>query len=130
MIQPPYLLQEIPEELVIVGAGDIGLELEQMFHRFGSKVTLLDSVDKFLPKEDRDIAESVMRILTEAGLRIEVNSETKNAKNTDDGIEVIYAQNGSAKKVSATHLLLATGRRSNADELKVSRAGIQTNDEG
>ncbi|QNL49664.1 mercuric reductase [Olivibacter sp. SDN3] len=134
----PYLtstqildLVEIPKELIIVGAGYIALELGQLYSRMGAKVTLLENGDVFLPKEDRDIAQSLYDILTEEGLTIELNakinqvSQTKNKK-----ITVSYRQSKQHKELRGSHILIAAGRKAQTEQLNLSATGVKTANNG
>ena len=109
-------LDELPKDLVIIGAGYIGLEFAGMFKRFGSKVTILEPFGKFLPREDRDVADEVFKDLTESGISIHLDTQ----------VEKITGHEALAGGVvyPADKILIATGRKPNIDELDLSAAGI------
>lgn len=123
-------LKEIPGKLVVIGAGYIALELGQMFSRFGSEVTLIESGEKFLQKEDRDIADALKKILEDEGIRILVDVKIKQLTKSKNGITVKIGSSETTDEIEATHLLIATGRQSNADELQVEAAGITLDGKG
>ena len=115
-IAGPYLdsttimeLDVVPEHLVVLGGGYVGLEFGQMFRRFGSRVTIVHRGSQLLTREDPDVAEEVAKILREDGLEIQLNS---NATPT------------------GSHLLIATGRAPNTASLNLPAAGIETNPKG
>ncbi|MCL2010404.1 MAG: FAD-dependent oxidoreductase [Synergistaceae bacterium] len=115
-------LDELPENLVIIGAGYIGLEFAGMFNHFGSKVTVLEPFDKFLPREDKDVADEVFKDLTESGISFHLNTPID--KISDN--EVMAG----GKVYTADKILVATGRKPNIDELNLSAAGIELQPNG
>ena len=109
-------LDELPENLVIVGAGYIGLEFAGMFNRFGSKVTVLEPFSKFMPREDRDIADEVFKDLAESGISFHMNTPIERISDNE-----VLAGGESHK---ADKILVATGRKANIGDLNLSAAGI------
>ncbi len=123
-------LEEIPKHLIIVGGGYIGLEFGQMFRRFGSKVTILESGDQLLKREDNDIAEEISEIFKKEDIDIRLNSECISAKNVGDQIEVTIDCTEGAPTVTGSHLLLATGRIPNTDSLNLEKIGVKIDKRG
>lgn len=123
-------LGEIPEKLVIVGGGYIGLELGQMYSRFGSTVTIIERTDQIMSGEDGDIAEPLQEILEQEGLKFKLSASVEEVKKDGDGVLVFYKQDGKAHQISGTHLLLVTGRESNADRLNLESSGVEVDDQG
>ena len=121
---------QLPEDLVIIGAGYIALEFASMYAQFGSTVTLLDRSFTFLPNEDRDIAETIRTILTAKGIRIEAGAQIDKILPGDSADTVIYHQGETKKEVKASAILVATGRRPNTEGLNLSAAGVQQDDKG
>ena len=119
-------LGEVPEHLLILGGGYIGLEFAQMFRRFGSEVTLVQRGPQLLPREDKDIADAVTDILREDGVTVSLKTTTETVT-AENGV-TLTLQDG--KTVSGSHLLVATGRVSNTDALNLKAAGIETDDKG
>ena len=119
-------LGAVPEHLLILGGGYIGLEFAQMFRRFGSEVTIIQRGKQLLPREDQDIADAVTDILREDGVTVLLET----------GAEAVSSQNGvtvtlsGGKTVSGSHLLVATGRTPNSDSLNLQAAGVETDDKG
>ena len=134
----PYLdnagimeLAEIPERLVILGGGFVGLEFGQMFRRFGAEVCILERGDRLAPREDRDVCDALDGILDEEGIEIALEAEALGVRPTADGdVEVSYRQDGETRTVRGSHLLISAGRTSNADTLDVEAAGLQLDDRG
>jgi pyruvate/2-oxoglutarate dehydrogenase complex dihydrolipoamide dehydrogenase (E3) component len=117
-------LTELPRHLVVVGAGYIGLEFGQMFRRFGSEVTIIAG-GGVAGREDPDVSQIITDMLTEEGVAI-VSGRTARVRPSDDGVEV-ELEDGST--ISGSHLLMATGRRSNSDLLGPDH-GIDTDHRG
>ena len=106
-------LEKLPRHLVIVGGGYIGLEFASMFAGFGSKVTILEAGEVFIPREDRDIADSVKSTLEKKGITIHLNTVVQTIERLD-----------------AEAVLLATGRKPNTESLNLQAAGIRTTNRG
>lgn len=122
--------KNLPKRMVIVGGGYIGVEFSSIYANFGTKITILQDGDVFLPREDADIAEAVLQSLAERG--VEVLTGVKVTEITDEKTEaaVLYESNGKMNRLAADALLIATGRRPNTDKLKLENAGIETNARG
>ena len=124
-------LNKVPNHLIVVGGGYIGLEFGQMFRRFGSKVTILHSGEQLLNREDSDIAEAVAKILEGEGINIQLTASVKKvSKPSKDKIKVEATINGITKKFTSSHMLIATGRFPESDELNLKAAGVKTNQRG
>jgi pyruvate/2-oxoglutarate dehydrogenase complex dihydrolipoamide dehydrogenase (E3) component len=117
-------LRELPEHLVVVGAGFLGLEFGQMFRRFGSEVTIISS-GRVADQEDDDISKIISDMLTDEGVQI-CNDRAVKVGQHPSGVEVELTD---GTKVSGSHLLVATGRRSNSDLLGPDH-GIETDEHG
>lgn len=116
----------LPERLVIVGGGFIGLEFASMFTHFGSKVTILDAGDTFLPRVDRDVAEAVRAALVDVGVTIEQGVKVTSLD--DDGHEaVVHSEQGD---FAAEAVLVAAGRVPVTGELGLDAAGIEVDQRG
>jgi dihydrolipoamide dehydrogenase len=124
-------VEDVPEHLLIVGASYIALEFGQMFRRYGSKITILETSNIFLKKEDRDVADEMQKIFKEEDIDIFTNTTIKSLKNlSGKAIEAIVTINGKEQQINASHLLLAAGRVPNTDVLNLKVAGIETNERG
>jgi dihydrolipoamide dehydrogenase len=124
-------LKVIPEHLLVIGGGYIGLEFGQMFHRYGSKVTIIQRNKQLLPREDEDIAEEIEKILRDEGIDILLNSEPVRAEPYNEtGIFLQIKSPQGQKNLYGSHLLVAVGRVPNTDELNLDSAGIKVNKRG
>ncbi len=133
----PYLdnesimeLDYVPQHLVILGGGYIGVEFSQMFRRFGSQVTVIQSGPQLLGEEDQDVAAEVLKILREDGIEILLNAHTQRVARTKGGISLTIALEGKAQTIAATDLLVATGRVPNTEALQPAAAGIEVDQRG
>lgn len=128
----PYLdnrsvmeLGKVPEHLIVLGGGYIGLEFGQLFRRLGSAVTIVHSHAKLLAREDDDVADEVQKVLKEDGIEVVLNATAQSVRQEDGGVELTVAIGGKERVVSGSHLLLAVGRTPNTDKLKPVTAGIE-----
>ena len=120
----------IPEHLLIIGGGYIGLEFGQMYRRFGSRVTILEHGTRFLSREDEDISNEVMKFLNDEGIDIFLNADLIRVQGQAPDITAIVKVNGVEKIISCSHLLIAAGRVPNTAELNLSATGVQVNQQG
>lgn len=123
---------DLPRHLLILGAGAIGMEFATMYAGFGSKVTLLETGNRFMPKSDRDIAESMQESLKRKGIEIRLNTYALSIYDTANSLTLTYTDNsdGTPYFLEGDALLLATGRRPMTDGLNLHAAGIQTDAQG
>jgi pyruvate/2-oxoglutarate dehydrogenase complex dihydrolipoamide dehydrogenase (E3) component len=126
----PYLTNETvfdlttrPTHLVVIGAGPIGLELAQAFRRLGSTVTVLEAAQP-LAREDAECAAILLDALAREGVELRSNATVGRLAAADAMIEVAVRDGNGEQTLKASHLLVATGRRANADDLALERAGI------
>lgn len=129
----PYLtnssileLTDVPAHLVIVGASYIALEFGQMFRRFGSRVTLLVRGERILTREDEDVARAMQDVLAREGVEFRFGAEAKRVQKTSGGLRIELGD----EAIDASHLLFATGRTPNTDNLGLEHAGIAVNRHG
>jgi pyruvate/2-oxoglutarate dehydrogenase complex dihydrolipoamide dehydrogenase (E3) component len=123
-------LDTVPEHLLVVGGGYVGLEFGQMFRRFGSRVTIVQSAGQLLNREDPDIAEEVAKILRQDGVDILLNATANRVSQSDGSIRLEVQQQGHSTALAGSRLLVATGRMPNSDTLNLAAAGVQTDDHG
>jgi pyruvate/2-oxoglutarate dehydrogenase complex dihydrolipoamide dehydrogenase (E3) component len=123
-------LTEVPEHLLIIGGGYIGLEFGQMFRRFGSKVTVLEFGKQFLSREDDDVCEEIHKFLTAEDVKIISDAHVLKLNKNGKGITADVNVSGKVKKISCSHLLIAIGRTPNTDILNLKSAGIKTDERG
>jgi pyruvate/2-oxoglutarate dehydrogenase complex dihydrolipoamide dehydrogenase (E3) component len=124
-------LDELPEHLLVLGGGYIGLEFGQMFRRFGSRVTIIQRTGQLLGREDQDIAEAVLGVMKEDGIEVLLNAEAVGVQQQNkQQINLKVRSNDGEQNLSGTHLLLAVGRRPNTEDLNLPAAGIETDQQG
>jgi len=125
-------LTDVPEHLLVLGGGVIGVEFAQMFRRFGSRVTVLQRGSQLLPREDSDIATEVAKIFAADGIDVILAAKAVRVVPADNGrLTLTYADaGGSEKTIASSHLLVATGRVPNTEALNLSAAGVAVDDRG
>jgi pyruvate/2-oxoglutarate dehydrogenase complex dihydrolipoamide dehydrogenase (E3) component len=123
-------LDRVPEHLLVVGGGYIGLEFGQLFRRLGSAVTIVQSGGQLLAGEDADVADDVAAILREDGIEVLLDARTEKVSHTGDKIRLAIWNKNKQQTLEGSHLLIATGRRPNSDRLNLPAAGIATDERG
>jgi len=123
-------LDEVPEHLLVLGGGYVGLEFGQMFRRFGSRVTIVQSDGQLLGREDADVAREVAAILKQDGIDVLLNAKAERVTRAGAQVQLTVRTSGGTQVIGASHLLVATGRVPNTDSLNVAAAGIATDSRG
>ncbi|MBL8799493.1 MAG: mercuric reductase [Planctomycetia bacterium] len=124
-------LDRVPEHLLVLGAGYIGVEFAQMYRRFGSRVTMIDRGARFLPREDADVAEQVLAILKEEGVEVLQSAEPlRVAGRSGQSVQLEIRTPSGQRTIEGSDLLAAMGRSPNTEELNLSAAGVQTDSRG
>ena len=124
-------LDEVPEHLLVLGGGYVGLEFAQMFRRFGSEVTVVQRGEQLLAREDDDVAEGVAEILREDGIEVLLETEALRAEQTENGgIQLRVRTPDGERTLAGSHLLVAIGRPPNTDSLDLDAAGVRTDKRG
>jgi len=123
-------LETLPEHLVVIGGSYIGLEFGQMFRRFGSRVTIVEMGSAVIGREDADISQAIHEVLTGEGIDVRLNAECVVVSGIPGNVTATVECADGAPTITGTHLLLATGRRPNTDDLGLDAAGIRTDDHG
>jgi len=133
----PYLtnsgmiaLTKPPEHLIVVGGSYIGLEFAQMFRRFGSEVSIVEMGPRLIGREDEEVSEEIRAILIAAGIAVRTSATCITLKRSDSGVIVGVDCAEGDPAISGSHVLLATGRRPNTDDLGLDAAGIATDKRG
>jgi pyruvate/2-oxoglutarate dehydrogenase complex dihydrolipoamide dehydrogenase (E3) component len=121
-------LDKVPEHLLVMGGGYIGLEFGQLFRRFGSRVTIVQSGEQLLNGEDPDIAQEVEKILKQDGVKILLNSRAESVSRKGGKISLKVRSGNKLQTLQGSHLLVAVGRTSNTDTLNLPAAGILVDD--
>lgn len=124
-------LTELPESMLIVGAGYIALELGQMFHRFGTRVTILERSQVILPRYEPEVSDALTFILRKEGLKIVTEAQaTRVAQKANGEIEVTANVGGKEQTFAAQKLLIATGREPNTDGIGLEKVSVQLDERG
>jgi pyruvate/2-oxoglutarate dehydrogenase complex dihydrolipoamide dehydrogenase (E3) component len=123
-------LKQLPEHIIIIGAGYIALEFGQMFRRFGSKITVLEHSPRFLSREDEDVANEIKKFLEDEGITIYTNCPVNKVSSRHKKISVIVTLDDKEKKLTGSHILIATGRTPNTDALQLQNTNIKTDERG
>lgn len=123
-------LEEIPEHLIIAGGGYVGLEFGQMFRRFGSEVTIIEMADKLLKQEDPEVGETIREIFSEEGINVRLNAECIAGSMENNEVVVNLNCSEGDREVRGSHLLIATGRTPNTNDLQLEKAGVVTDEKG
>lgn len=123
-------LTDLPEHLLVIGAGYIGLEFGQMFRRFGSRVTVTHRGEQILPREDADVAGELQKALEAEGVEFVLNARATRAERRGKEVALTVEAGGGARTLTASHLLVAIGRRPNSDDLGLEKVGVATDQRG
>src|SRR5215218_4764340 len=124
-------LDEVPEHLLVLGGGYVGVEFAQMFRRFGSRVTVVQRDKQLLAREDIDVADAVAEILRQDGVEVLLETHAQRAEQTEDGKIWLTVHTAEGERtLSGSHLLAAAGRPPNTDKLNLDAAGMETDKRG
>jgi pyruvate/2-oxoglutarate dehydrogenase complex dihydrolipoamide dehydrogenase (E3) component len=124
-------LDVVPEHLIILGAGYVGLEFAQAMRRFGSQVTVVDRNERVIHGEDEDTTEGLQSLLEDEGIKLVLNAKLKSiAGVSGKSVRVTLSQNGTEKLLEGTHLLVAAGRVPNTKDIGLDLVGVELTERG
>ena len=123
-------LETLPDHLLVMGGGYVGLEFGQMFRRFGSRVTIVHRGSHLLSREDPDVADEVAKILREDKIEVLLNSVAVHAKGDNTSVSLTVKTGEKENLLKGSHLLLAVGRQPNTDQLNLQATGVKTDENG
>lgn len=119
-------LTAVPKTLGIIGAGAVGVEFASIFHRFGSKVTLLEMLPRLVPVEDEDVSKELERVFRKQGIRVETGAKAENIEKTGSGVRLkATLGSGKAENLEFEKLLIAVGRKPNTDSIGLENTKVQ-----
>ncbi len=123
-------LTTLPDHLIIVGGGYIGLEMGQFYLRMGSKVTVVDSSTQVASHEDEDVSDEIQKILAAEGITFRLDTKLERVGKKADGIVVTVKDDNGTSEIVGSHIFVATGRKPNTDRLGLDTVGVKTDDKG
>src|SRR5437588_2118549 len=123
-------LTTLPEHLLILGGGYIGLEFGQMFRPYGSRVTVLHTGKQIVPREDPEIAAELQKALEAEGIQYLLGARTTRVENKNSAVTLTFEGPAGPSSITGSHLLIATGRSPNTNDLGLDKAGIETDKSG
>ncbi len=120
-------MRNVPKSLVVIGSGAVGSEFASMFHRFGTKVTLLEMLPRIVPLEDEEISKELERIFKKAGIRVETGARAEKIERCNGGVQIsVTLSNGKKEELKAEKVLIGVGRRPATDNLGLENTRVQT----
>jgi pyruvate/2-oxoglutarate dehydrogenase complex dihydrolipoamide dehydrogenase (E3) component len=135
--QAPYLtnqtifeLQELPESLAILGAGPVGIEMAQAFHRLGVRITVIEKLDRILVNDEPELSSMLKEILQNEGIRILLETEVESVGSDSQKVMIKIKQGEENRVVETEKLFIAAGRKPNFENLNPEAAGIITTSDG
>ena len=124
-------LERVPEHLLVIGGGYVGVELSQAMRRFGSKVSIVDRNQRLMSREDEDVCEALRSLLDDEGIKVLLNATTKRVTGqSGNAVSILIEQNGIERTLQGSHALVATGRTPNTEGLGLELAGVELTEHG
>ena len=124
-------LQAVPERLLVIGGGYVGVELSQAMRRFGAEVTVIDPNPHLLPREDEDVCDALHGLLESDGIEVALSAKVKKVSGSSgQSVTVVIEQNGKEKTLAGSHILVAAGRTPNTHGLGLEIAGVELTERG
>jgi dihydrolipoamide dehydrogenase len=119
------VLEKIPAEMVIVGAGAIGVEFAYFYNSMGSKVTIVEFMDRIVPNEDADVSKELTKSLKKQGIEVMTSSAVQNAKAANSKVRLVIDQKGEAIKLETDIVLSAVGITPNVENIGLEQLGVE-----
>ena len=119
-------LDRIPESLLVIGAGAVGVEFASIYHAFGSKIVLIERMPRLVPIEDEDVSQALLRSFTRQGMEIHVGADLKSVRTEGDGAWSEFVVGGETKRVRTERVLMAAGRKPVTDGIGLETVGVKT----
>ncbi|MBI4902745.1 MAG: dihydrolipoyl dehydrogenase [Acidobacteria bacterium] len=119
-------LRSVPKSLIVIGAGAVGVEFASIFHRFGTKVTILEMLPRLVPVEDEDVSKELERFFKKTGIRSETGAKASGIERSATGVKLtVTMANGKTEVMEAEKLLVAVGRKPNTDQCGIENTKIE-----
>lgn len=118
-------LDEIPQTMIVLGGGYIGIELGQTYAKFGTKVTVIEGTDAILPGFEKEVSRFVSRTLKKLGVQVFTQAMAESAEQTNEAVTVTFTHKGETQQATADYLLVTVGRRPNLEALGLDQIGIE-----
>lgn len=125
-----FEIEDLPDHLVVVGAGPIGIEMSQAFANLGANVTVIDVAKCIMQNDDPELVEILKGVLEKQGVNFHLGTTIKRVQKGKSGIQVLIDREGVEEVIHGSHLLIATGRKANYKSLKLEAAGVKSNNKG
>ena len=123
-------LEKVPNHLVVIGAGYIGLEMGSVWSRLGSKVTVIEYADRILPGMDTEVSSSFQKILIKQGFDFKLSTALRSVNKEGDSLSVSVENKGQTMDIDCDKVLISTGRRPYTFGLNLEELGVKLNDKG
>jgi pyruvate/2-oxoglutarate dehydrogenase complex dihydrolipoamide dehydrogenase (E3) component len=124
-------LDRVPEHLVVIGGGYVGIEFSQAMRRFGSKVTVIDRNRRLMQNEDPDVCDALRKLLEDEDIDIHLNARVKRVSGkSGQSVSIVVEQNDAERVIEGSHALVALGRTPNTEGLGLELAGVKLTDRG
>ena len=119
-------LDHVPESLLVIGAGAVGVEFASIYHAFGSKITLIERMPRLVPIEDEDVSQALLRSFTRQGMEIHVGADLKSVRAEGDAAWSEFVVGGETKRVRTERVLMAAGRKPVTEGIGLEAVGVKT----
>jgi dihydrolipoamide dehydrogenase len=119
-------LDHVPESLLVIGAGAVGVEFASIYHAFGSKVVLIERLPRLVPVEDEEVSESLLRSFTRQGIEVHLGADLKSVRVEGDGAWSEFVVKGETKRLRTERVLMAAGRKPVTDGIGLEAVGVKT----
>ena len=124
-------LDVVPQHLLVIGGGYIGLEMAQAMRRFGSRVTIIERNSRLVQREDEDVSQALSSLFEDEGIELVLNAHVENVSGkSGDSVKLVVEQGGIRKTFEGSHLMVATGRTPNTEGLGLDLAGVELTERG
>src|SRR6185295_14662932 len=118
-------LDRVPESLLVIGSGAVGVEFASIYHSFGSKITLIERLPRLVPFEDEEVSQALLRSFTRQGMEIYVEADLKSVRVEGDGAWSEFVVKGETKRIRTERVLMAAGRKPVTDGIGLEAIGVK-----